>query len=500
MSPDSSEPTDQDTTALPEQFRLRLDETTALLPPTSDDRIVRIAVQAVHCYPTNGEHSILTRSVMNALVANAQDIFARLSQSDRDLIKQVNGTIRFVITMTRLKALMGRENTTNYDQIYAAISAIRKWSIEWDVMKDFEEGTEVTAKADASFISQYERGVGRELGQVAYYFPYSVQTMLMEPSRYAQIDLRTANGLGSTYAKELYHQCARFLGTIKKVTRVLSVEEWTRLIAGKGKYVDRYKDFKRFALKPAMEWLAKVESCPFTVELLETHGPRNRVVGLQFKLLPKRQASLDMQMPPTWHPTLIDVLRTVYGMSNREIREIAMGATEAEMNEALQRDRNMVSRKLAQGDPVNNRAGYLRGILRNIQEGRPKDAEPVDEERELPGRDVADAVLKAKALREEFAKFRLTRLREHLDELPSDVVNELRGEFEDERGGDTAVSIWMRKGWDKAPAGLMATFLTWFNDKYPDRANRLLVKPEERDFDVWMVLRESLSPPSTASL
>lgn len=502
-------------TDLPEQIMLRLDDTAVLLPPASDHRVLRLAVQAVHCYPTNGEQTKLTRRAMNALVANAQDIYERISDEDKVHIRRLKGTPKFSMSMQRMLSLMDKEGSSNYEVIYKAIDAIFKWELKWNVMNDswpdgtpggflalpsdegptsvvgLHAGDEISSRDTARFISHWGRGEGRMAGTFHYYFPHDVMLMLMEPSRYAQIDLHTANGLGSNYAVELYHNCVRYIGTEKKLTPILPLEEWIRLIAGAGKYDGRYKDFKRYALVPACDWLEKTETCPFTVEIRESYGPRKRVVGLQFKLTMKVQASLDMRMPPTWSPDLIDVLRKVYAMSNRDIKELALTASEAEVNEAMARDSVMVQRKAAQGNPVENRANYLRGILRNVQNGNAKDAEPVDVNQETPSRDVQDAVSRVIRLQTEFDQYRMKRLSEMLAELPNSVVEELREKFADARGHESVVSAWLKHGWTKPKAGLMATFVEWFSKTYPEKVSSMLVAPQEVDFNVWVMLRQS---------
>lgn len=490
-------------TELPEQFMLRLDDTAVLLPPASDQRVLRLAVQAVHCYPVSGEQTKLTRRAMNALVANAQDIYERISVEDKALIRRVNGTPRFTISVKRMLSLMGKEGSTNYEVIYDAVEALFKWELKWNVMNDFAAPTasdldqdELTSRETARLLSQWGRGEGRMAGTISYYFPHDVMLMLMEPSRYAQIDLHAANGMGSHYAIELYHQCVRYIGTDKKMTPTLPLDEWIRLIAGAGKYADRYKDFKRYALQPACEWLEKTESCPFTVEVREAYGPRKRVVGLQFKLLMKVQPSLDMRMPPTWSPNLLDVLRKVYQMTNRDIKQLAISASEAEVNEALRRDGQMVQRKAAQGDPVKDRASYLRGILRNVQAGSPKDAEPSDVDQETPSRNVQSAVAKVQQLQVEFEQFRMKRLAEMLDDLPGSVLDDLREQFSQERGHETVVSSWLKRGWSTPKPGLMATFVEWFSKAYPDKVLGMLVAPDVVDFNVWMMLHGSRSQES----
>lgn len=471
-----------------EQFSLRLDMVSAMLPPANPDRPLKKAVQAIHSYPTNGLQTITTRKLLNALVVNAQDVFAKMSSEDRQAVKNVRGTPVFRIPIKRLMVLMGSEHSNNYNRIYEALEAIFQWDIRWNVMADSPGGAEVIEEVTSRFISQWGKGVGERIGMVAYEFPYDVLSLLMEPHPYAAISLRTVNQLGSSYAIALYESCARYLGTANRVTAALPVEEWINIIAGVGKYNQKYKDFNKYALKPAMKWLETVDSCPFTVEPRIVYGPRKRVIGLQFKMHLKQQQSLAMEMPPTWDPRTIDVLMKVYQMPAKDIALMSRMASEAEVQEAMARDSVMIARKSKDGQSVSNRAAYLKGILRNLQLGKPKDQEPEDDAEELASKSVQDAMAKVKKKQEEFAEFRKKRLRELLLELPESALDDLKEEFAEAKRSEGLLGQWIRAGWAKPHPGLVAAFVSWVMATKGDIVERMLAKPEEKDFAVWMML------------
>lgn len=460
----------------------------AMLPPANPDRALKKAVQAIHSYPTNGLQTVTTRKLLNALVVHAQDVFAKMSAEDRAAVKAVRGTPVFRIPTKRLLVLMGSESSNNYERIYSALDAVFSWDIRWNLMSDSPGGSEVIEEVTSRFISQYSKGMGDRVGMVSYEFPYDVLTLLMEPHPYAILSLRTVNQLGSSYAIALYESCARYLGTANRVTAVLPVEEWINIIAGVGKYSGKYKDFNKFALKPAMKWLETVDSCPFTVEPRIVYGPRKRVVGLQFKMHLKQQQSIGVEMPPTWDPRTIDVLKKVYLMAEKDIVLMSRMASEAEVQEAISRDGVMIARKNKAGETVSNRAAYLKGILRNLQLGKPKDLEPEDEAAELASKSVQDAMTRAAKMTERFAQFRKDRLREELLDLPTEALDDLRVEFRQAKGGEGLVGQWLRAGWTKPHPGLMAMFISWVMSNKADIVERMLVKPEEKDLAVWMML------------
>jgi hypothetical protein len=429
--------------------------------------------------------------VLNALVVHAQEVFARLSEADRMLIKDNRGTPLFRLQIGRLRKLI--EAGTNYERIYQAIRTIFEWEMTWNVLDDKSADGRVLERFTTRIISSYGIGEGERRGEISYEFPFDVLCMLLEPKPYAQIEMRIVNALGSQYSIALYENCIRYFGTNNKVTAPLPPEEWVKLIAGPGKYEGAYKDFKRYALKPAMDWLEKLDGCPFTVEPRELKGARRRVVALQFKLIPKQQATLPMHMPPSWSPQLIDALLKVYGMTPPKIAELAKMATEAELQEAMARDRVMIQRKLQKGEQVADRLAYLKGILRNIQVGRPKDAEPeLGEEEETAHEDKA-AVDRTRELREEFERFRSSTLGTRLGELPPAELEELRAAFMDANINTTLTARVALKGWNSKNAPLQALFRGWVMKERPDLVERLLHNPKERDFGVWLVARQAAS-------
>lgn len=475
--------------AAAEQFALRLDLASALLPPANPNRVLRKAVSAIHSYPTNGVQTRTTRRLLNAMVVHAQDVFAKMEAADKERLKETRGTPIFKVAVKRLMQLMGWGNSNGYDQVYEALAAIYQWQIRWDLMSDAGEQSELLEQVNGRLLSQWGKGLSSRSGWISFEIPHDVLLMLMEPHPYAQIDLRVVNELGSGYAIGLYENTVRYLGTVHKVTAVRSVEEWARIIAGDGKYPGDFKGFNRYVLKPAIKWLEKVESCPFTVEPRLVYGPRKKVVGLQFKMRLKTQASLEMDMPPTWDPRTFEILRKVYGMADKEITLLTRTTSEAELQEAMARDSAMMTRKLAAGETVTNRSAYLRGILRNLQQGKPKDAEPEVDAEELNSKSVQGAVTRVVKLQEEFAAFRKERLKDVLGDLPESAISELRDEFE-RLQVQGLMKQWLKAGWSKPHPGLMASFLTWLLKEKPDLVDRLLPRPEEREFAVWMMLQQ----------
>lgn len=477
-------------TPLGEQLSLRVDAAITTLPPPQVDRTWRKAVRAIHSYPLNGEQNIVTRKLLNALVVHAQDVFAQMSPSDRQTLKAVRGTPLFRLSLRRLVVLMGWQESKNYNRLYEALETIYRWQIRWDLMEDSPEGMQLVEEISGRIISQWGKSPGDRSGggYVSYEFPHDTLMMLLEPHPYAQIDLRVVHAMGSSYAIALYELCARYLGTVNKVTAVLPLEKLIAIIAGEGKYNNDYKLFNRYCLRPAGEMLARVESCPFTVEPIPTFGPRRKIRALQFRMHLKGGVDDKLDVPPTWDPRTVEQLRRVYRMSLQDIGLLARTATEADVLEAMKRDTQMIARKTASGETVTNRAAYLKGIVRNVAAGRPATEEPEEDAGETVSRPVLQAVQQVEKKRTEFEDFRALRLQDYLQGLPSEELVALRADFAQARGAETLIGRWLAAGWAPPHSGLLATFARWVLTERPALSGRLLVKPDETEFSVWLLL------------
>ncbi len=506
----------------PERSRLpRFETRPASLPDVSSPTVLRKAVTAVHCHPTSGEQTILTRRVFNALILDAQEQFAALSEHERAEIRRHRGTPIFNTTIGRLRSMIGQEGTNATERIYGAMEQIYQWSFRMNVMGDVlapppadapdagapaagahstpsgevQTVQQVLEERFSRFLSQWGKGSkqGRP-GQISYEFPHDVLLLILDPKPYAQIDMRLINAMGSAQAIALYENCVRYFNTRHRCTAVLPVEEWISLICGVGKYQGAYKEFKRCALLPAMGWLEKVDSVPFTVELREVKGPRGRVIAIQFKLLLKGRDTAQLAgPPPTWPADLLTMLVDGYGMDADDIAALARAASEAEVREAVRRERLMFQRKAAKGDPVVDRTRYLQGIIRNVQGGQSQDVEPEAEPEEVVHAAVRRAQEKVAKDRELFVSEKRKALLDVLNDRAAGELEALRSLFQQyaaSRQSDTIDKL-VRDGWKRGNGMLNQLLCNFLIEQQPDIVTRLLPDPRYQDFDIWKEMRSS---------
>lgn len=482
-----------------DQLSMRLEIVASMLAPPANTRILKKAVQAVHSYPTNGEHTALTRRLFNVVVEIIQEVFRKTSLRDRELIKAARGTPKFSVPTRRLLDMMDMEPGEHYDRVYAAMESLFSWEIKWNLMGDESSSVRAPGEIDvvleavtSRFISQWGKGEGPRAGIVTFEVPHDILMMVLEPRPYAQLDLRVVNELGSAPAIGLYECCARYLSTTHKVTAMLPVDQWIALIAGPGKYAKGYFDFNRYCLKPAIKQLESAASCPFTVEPLIIYGARKKVTGLQFKMHLKQQRPLDMEMPLSWDEKTLEALFTIYAMSQSEVAVMARTASEAEVRQAISRDIIMVERKQKTGETVQSRSRYLRGILRNVQAGRAREAEPEEESDEIQTGagmpELSAATKRLELFRQAFKKYRLDRVRKEMALLAESELAALRSEWELGLEANRSMSSWIAKGWNPPHPAVAAIFTQWMVTQHAELTDRLLTMPQDNDFALWMML------------
>lgn len=461
----------------------RLASYSLVAPSVHPSRVFKKAVQAVHCHPAgNGELTATARKCFNALVIVAQDTFAAMSDEHRAQVRDLRAAPIFSIQIGQLCTLIDyKSRDTSW--VYDALSNLFQWEFVFNVMGDEDGETKVVKKIISRFIHTLHLQPDERPGEIGFEVPHEVLMMMLSPFPFAQIDMRIVNALGGSHAIALYENCVRYLNTNNKVTAMLPVDEWVSLISGVGNYPNAYRDFKRYVLLPAMKILAELDSVPFKLELLERRGPRAKVIELQFKLTLKSQPGLDLEHPPlAWQPRTIDLLTSVIGFKKNEIALLAHAATEAEVNEAMMRFSSQATKP---GKVIEDRRKYFRGILANVQTGRPKDAEPKQDEHEQmthlpPLRERSESVRKA------FEVARLAATSKYLSTLPPEGLEGLHALFEE--GATPVDKTFLAKGWG-SPI-LNKVFASWCL-RQASLSEAILTAPELQSLEAWAVANEN---------
>lgn len=191
---------------------------------------------------------------------------------------------------------------------------------------------------------------------VTWFYPPTIRDMVIEPSRWAQLDIKEMAAL-STYASvALYEICARYKDAPGGLTNRASPEFWTMALRHDPATRPReWRKFKNETLKPAI-----AEICQRTnldVRLVEYKQGR-AVTEVQFAVK-RKPVARDLSAVDV---SLIEQAAE-FGIRERELDQLADTYGEDAIRKSLDIVRG---RQRAQPTvPINNPLNYLRKLLRN---------------------------------------------------------------------------------------------------------------------------------------
>lgn len=466
-------------------------ETNRLADTVGGVPIWRKPVQAIHCYAKGSEMTGLTRRLFNALCIHVQEAYKELDKAQRELIWSHNASPIFELTHRRLRSIVEYESK-DYERLLEALQRLHQTSFVYNVMGDAGRGrVETIGTGSTYFIHTLVIGEGPHRGRIQFQMSPAALRMVLDPYPYASINMEIANALGYGAAIALYENCVRYLNTRNRLTAALPVETWTNLIAGEGLYIGNYKDFKRSVLLKAMARLEALDAVPFSPELLETKGARNKVTELQFKLHPKKGQELIDATAHGWSAAVVDELKSSWAMDDDDISALARMASFGEVQHALVQGRLMLKRKADRCEPIASPPDYFRGILTNLRAGRSAlEAQPQEAKGNQVGVDERmDLVMK----RTEFDGQRSQLAAKRLKELPQPLLAQLQCDFADVRKDSPSIQSMLQRGWDSERTGLWPLFANWVLTEREDVAPLLLYRAAETNFEAWLAERSAAS-------
>lgn len=262
-----------------------------------------------------------------------------------------------------------------------------------------ENGRIFTLLAEARF--------SRRSGElwVTWFYPPSIRDMVIEPSRWAQLDIKEMAAL-STYASvALYEICARYKDAPGGLTNRAPPDFWTKALRHDPETKPReWRKFKNETLKPAIAEICQRTS--LDVRLVEYKQGR-AVTEVQFAV--KRKPAAQDLSPIDM--SLVDQAAD-FGMRERDVDQLSDTYGEDAIRKGLD---VMRGRQRAQPTvPINNPLNYLRKLLRNgagrlFEVPQTSDLEPV-------ANSQVPASLAGTAEPDLYAQ-RLRRMNEELDEI-----------------------------------------------------------------------------------
>lgn len=337
--------------------------------PVDESVPLRKAVNTLAIVPKSTRITTLARKTYNVLLHQAQD-----QGLEKDVFRAPLGTI-----------IRGLDFDSN-DQalIKKHLRAMVSTTVEWQ-----SPTTGEGSSWNVSGLLAHAR-LSKEQGQVWVEWSYAVNLRqeLLEPSVFARLRLEIISQLRSHASVALYEICTRY----KEVGRTARQEWrwWVPVLSGnppseKSARLE-YRIFKRDTLKPSIAEINAISD--IDIELVE-HKAGRAVGDIQFRITPKRQASLGLTRPP--QPVDMELVARAQRLGIGE--EVVESVIQEHGEPALRAALESLQRRSASSypEPVRDPARYLRALLPAEVARLQRQAEEQGARAAEPAADTADA-------------------------------------------------------------------------------------------------------------
>lgn len=257
------------------------------------DSVVRVDTTLVHSYPIDCRFRLYSQRLFLAILKISQATWALMPESERDQILTMRRSIQFQASISQLHAVLALKSN-DFARIYESLHQLYDAEFKFDVMK--EGSSDKEGFAFSRFIGQYIK-LDNNNG-VRWEFLSDVLPLVVNPTVWAEVDLRVVSQLKSRGALSLYCNTVRYLRNPSKLTAKRPLKEWVYLLTPSYVTANRfakekgYSQFNFRVLQPALQELEELSICPFRLELLEDATSKLKVFALQFKLHLKETPSV----------------------------------------------------------------------------------------------------------------------------------------------------------------------------------------------------------------
>lgn len=246
---------------------------------------------------------------------------------------------------------------------------------------------------------------------VTWYYPPSIAEQIIDPDRWAQIELNSIARLSTYTAVALYEICARYKDSPGGLTSRMQPDHWTSVLReGGGLKPREFRKFKSELLQPAMREIN--ERTELTVELIE-HRRGAVLESVQFRVA-RRPAAASAPLAVDPVDVTLPMQAAALGIRESELDPLLLKYGAVRVTEAL----DALAAHLAgqRGGPVRRPAAYLATMLARRQPAPP--AAPVS----VNAAEIAVAERRdpARELQQQVEAWRAQRLREVRDEFAAE--------------------------------------------------------------------------------
>ncbi|MGE8450368.1 MAG: replication initiation protein [Pseudomonadales bacterium] len=359
------------------------------------------AVQAIHLSPVGGALTLQQRRLFNALIKNA--IEHRLSKSDAPNI--------FQISIPEMMAGLGL-TTKDTGYIKETAKSLMRTVVDWDQLN-----SDGTATWTGSTLVAGAKITG---SQLSYSFAPQISEELLNPERFAMIDMRIAKLFRRAHSLALWENTVRYERV--GVTARIPLPVFRNLILGREESETKYKEykiFKRAVLNPCISEINTVSD--HLIELVEHKNGRS-VTDLQFKINRKEPTSQEEQQ----HSDLVQAVVKL-GVPLTEAKKMVRTYGADRVKQAVAYTRARVAKK--NSPAVDNVAAYFR---KSLTEDWGKGAEVGEEKRgEAKASKTASARTPAEA-KDQYIAARLPDAQRYFLELSAEEQASLITEYNEQ--------------------------------------------------------------------
>ena len=423
-----------------ERVRRTVARKTQELATRAEDQSVAKANEAIAIRPKRGKLTLLSRRIYNVFLFHAQ----------RQGVDNANYSIL-------LSELIddARFTSHNTELLKSHIRDMQATTIEWHTSSGNARQWTSTQLLGPVVID--EPGRGRAC-TITWGYPEPIRERLVKPAQYTRVLLEISSQMRSYAAAVLYELGARYLTSPGRLTMREDVIWWASVLTGRSDItVVDYRILHRDTIKKALAELDTLNE-DFRKEVVE-HKRGRKVEELQFRVIPKPQASLEGLQESAKNVFDLELVERVValGLKRPDAQDLYAVTDEGVLRAAVEHvEQRMKSTSLL---PLKSPSAYLRDALKKQYAGAGEGATAASTEALAP---ISSVNEKLQRLREEWQHYKSSEARGLFGEMTEHERGDHVARFEAERLGDLASPIakaWRRDGINSRIAA--SSFYRW---------------------------------------
>ena len=409
-----------------------------------DDQSVAKANEAIAIRPKRGKLTLLSRRIFNVLLFHAQ--------------QQGVDKPRYNILLSELID-DARFNSNNTELLKSHLRDMQATTIEWHT--SIGKGQKWSSRALLGPVDITDHGRGQAC-TITWQYDDDIREKLVKPAHYTRVLLEISSQMRSYAAAVLYELGARYLTSPGRLTMREDVIWWASVLTGRSDItaVD-YRILHRDTIKKALVELDTL--CEdFRLEVVE-HKRGRKVEELQFRVLPKPQASLEgLGQASAKNVFDLQLVERIVGLGFKrpDAQDLYAVTDEGVLRAAVEHvEQRMKSSSLP---ALKSPAAYLRDALKKQYASDSTEGAGEGGAAAAPPVAIPSVNEKLQRLRDEWHHKRWTEAKSLYVEMPDIEQKALTERFETERLGELASPIakaWRKDGVNSRIAS--STFFRW---------------------------------------